>query len=39
MGELLLLIFSAVVAWLIFNGLYKWCDKNGWLGGPHFLDL
>lgn len=39
MGELVLIIFSTVVAWIIYNGLYKWCDKKGWLNGPHFLDL
>lgn len=39
MGELVLYIFSAILTWLIFKGLYKWCEKNDWLGGPHFLDL
>jgi len=39
MGELFFFVFCAIITYFLYMGLYKWCKKNGWLNGPHFLDL
>lgn len=39
MGDLIVSVLAAIATYFLFVGLYKWCEKNGWLGGPHFLDL